>query len=149
MIDLHSRVLPGLDDGARDLEDSIELARTAQSDGTEFLAATPHLREDYPGVRVEEIASRCAALNRDLPDDCAVRIVSGAEVALTWALEASYDDLVLASYGQRGTDLLLETPVGPLDADFEEAVLGARPRASASCWLIPSATRPSRGIAAG
>jgi len=124
LIDLHSHVLPGLDDGARDLEDSIELARTAQSDGTEILAATPHLREDYPGVRVEEIASRCARLNRDLPDDCAVEIVSGGEVALTWAREALREDLALASYGQRGTDLLVETPVGPLANDFEEAMLG-------------------------
>ena len=34
----------------------------------------------------------------------------GAEVSLVWALEASDDELALATYGQRGTDLLIETP---------------------------------------
>lgn len=39
-----------------------------------------------------------------------IRIVCGAEVSLLWALEASDDQLTLATYGQRGTDLLIETP---------------------------------------
>jgi protein-tyrosine phosphatase len=37
-------------------------------------------------------------------------LVAAAEVALPWALGASDQQLVLASYGQRGTDLLIETP---------------------------------------
>ncbi len=39
-----------------------------------------------------------------------IRIVSGAEVSLVWALEASDEQLALATYDQRGTDLLIETP---------------------------------------
>jgi protein-tyrosine phosphatase len=36
--------------------------------------------------------------------------VPGAEVSLIWAFEASDEELTLASYGQRGSDLLVETP---------------------------------------
>ena len=39
-----------------------------------------------------------------------IRVTSGAEVSLVWALDASNEELRLASYGQRGTDLLVETP---------------------------------------
>jgi tyrosine-protein phosphatase YwqE len=42
-----------------------------------------------------------------------LQIVPGGEVSIAWAIDrASEEDLMLASYGQRGTDLLLETPAG-------------------------------------
>lgn len=43
MIDIHSHVLTGLDDGARDFDTSIELCRIAALTGTTVLTATPHL----------------------------------------------------------------------------------------------------------
>lgn len=48
MIDLHTHVLPGIDDGCRTLDDSIELARAAASEGITTLAATPHVSFEYP-----------------------------------------------------------------------------------------------------
>src|SRR5436190_14715358 len=48
MIDLHSHILPAVDDGARNLDESIAIARAAVADGVELLAATPHVRADYP-----------------------------------------------------------------------------------------------------
>ena len=56
MIDLHSHVLPGLDDGPDLIEGSIEFVRAAAAQGTTVLAATPHLRDDYPDIRVETLA---------------------------------------------------------------------------------------------
>ena len=48
MIDLHTHILPGIDDGVRTLAESVELARAAAADGVTVLAATPHVRDDYP-----------------------------------------------------------------------------------------------------
>lgn len=48
MVDLHSHVLPGVDDGADSIEESVEIARSAVRDGISVLAATPHVRDDYP-----------------------------------------------------------------------------------------------------
>lgn len=42
MIDLHNHILPGLDDGAADLEESLEMARQFASEGVRTVAATPH-----------------------------------------------------------------------------------------------------------
>lgn len=47
MIDLHSHILPGLDDGASDLDVSLEMARIFQSQGVTHVACTPHI---LPGV---------------------------------------------------------------------------------------------------
>jgi len=47
MIDLHSHILPGIDDGATDLGVSLEMARIAVADGVEIQACTPHI---LPGL---------------------------------------------------------------------------------------------------
>lgn len=41
MIDLHSHVLPGVDGGAQNLEDSLEMVRKAISQGITHLMCTP------------------------------------------------------------------------------------------------------------
>ncbi|QAS53442.1 tyrosine-protein phosphatase [Halobacillus litoralis] len=42
MIDIHSHILPGIDDGAQTIEDSIVMARAAVEDGIHTIIATPH-----------------------------------------------------------------------------------------------------------
>ena len=44
MIDLHSHILPGLDDGARNMDEALEMCRIAQIDGIHTLVASPHCR---------------------------------------------------------------------------------------------------------
>ncbi|WP_282130594.1 tyrosine-protein phosphatase [Pseudoalteromonas aliena] len=43
MIDIHSHILPGIDDGAKDLDEALALLRIAQSDGITHMVATPHI----------------------------------------------------------------------------------------------------------
>jgi protein-tyrosine phosphatase len=110
-VDIHSHLLPGIDDGPEDLAGALELARSAAEAGTSVLAATPHLRSDFPGVDVREIATMCARIQAEVDAaGVALRVVPGAETSLVWALESSDDDLRLATYGQHGHDLLIETP---------------------------------------
>jgi protein-tyrosine phosphatase len=124
VIDLHCHVLPGIDDGPADMAHSVALAQAAARDGTRTLAATPHLRADFPGVRPEELADRCCALaDRILAADVPIRIVSGAEIDVRWTVTASDDALRLASFGQRGTDLLVESPYGPVGPELERMLL--------------------------
>ena len=42
MIDLHTHILPGIDDGSRDVRESLELIRTECADGVSVIVATPH-----------------------------------------------------------------------------------------------------------
>lgn len=123
MIDLHSHVLPGIDDGPDGVEGSLDVARAAQADGITVMAATPHLREDHPRVVPRELAERCARFNDRVAEAALdLRVVSGGEVDLLWAQAATPEELLLVSYCQRGSDLLVETPYGPLPSNFEELV---------------------------
>ena len=48
MIDIHSHILPGLDDGASSLEESLEMLKLAAESGTTDIVATPHASPEYP-----------------------------------------------------------------------------------------------------
>lgn len=111
LVDIHTHLLPALDDGPKDLDGALAMARAAAQAGTSTIAATPHLRADFPDVDVAELADRCQSLQEALQrEGIPLRVVSGAEASLVWALEAGAEQLALASYDQRGTDLLVETP---------------------------------------
>ncbi len=44
MIDIHCHILPGLDDGAKNMEDAVAMCRMAMADGIRTVVATPHCR---------------------------------------------------------------------------------------------------------
>jgi len=96
MIDLHCHILPGLDDGARDLDQAVEMARIAHEDGIEIIVGTPHLFNgsfayDDLGVFEEKRALLEGALTAgNIP----LKVLSGAEVHIT-------HDLVAAVRGHR------------------------------------------------
>jgi protein-tyrosine phosphatase len=129
VIDLHAHVLPGLDDGPADTAGAVALAAEAAGAGVRTLAATPHLRADFPGVRAEELPGRVAALRERLAAaGVPLELVSGGEVDVLWAQQASDEALRAASFGARGTDLLVETPYGELPAIFEQLLFQIRLR---------------------
>jgi len=53
-VDLHCHLLPGVDDGARSLEDALEMARALVSLGFSTVAPSPHARPEYAPVEVVE-----------------------------------------------------------------------------------------------
>ncbi len=121
MIDLHTHIVPGIDDGPTEMAGAVELAAAAVADGVRVLAATPHLRADHPGVRPGELRARVDAVREGLRrESVSVEIVVGGEVDLLWAQQADAESLRQVSYGQRGTDLLIETPYGELPMRLEE-----------------------------
>ncbi len=80
MIDLHCHILPGIDDGARDLSESLDMARQFVAEGVTAVACTPHI---LPGVYRNtgpQIISATNALQRALDDaDISLRLVTGAD----------------------------------------------------------------------
>src|SRR5690348_17595431 len=99
MIDLHSHILPGVDDGARSMEDSLEIARAAVADGIQVIAATPHVRDDWPtdvGVMESGVAELRAELEAaGIPLD----VRPGGEIALEWIPRLSDDQLARFGLG--------------------------------------------------
>jgi protein-tyrosine phosphatase len=113
VIDLHSHVLPGLDDGAEDLEEAVAMCRAAAGDGIEVLAATPHVRDDYPTT--PDQMERALAVVRAAAGD-SVRLVGGGEIDLA-QLDRPREELTRFALAGNPKYLLVETPYGgwPLD----------------------------------
>lgn len=122
MIDLHCHVLPGIDDGPADERETRELLRALRTDGVDMVAATPHFRSDYPLVD-PQMTGQWTRRAAEWGEGGRPVVVPGGEVSLTWALQASDEDLALASYNQIGKDVLIETPYGPAPANFDEMLL--------------------------
>ena len=81
MIDIHSHVLFGLDDGARTIEDSLAMVRMAAEHGTTDLVATPHANLEYR-FDPERIAERMAQLRAAAGD--ALRLYTGCDFHLSF-----------------------------------------------------------------
>lgn len=62
MIDIHAHVLPGLDDGAADMDEAVAMCRMAHDDGVRCIVATPHFHRglfETPSIdRVRELRAR-------------------------------------------------------------------------------------------
>jgi protein-tyrosine phosphatase len=117
VIDLHSHILAGVDDGAKDLSESVEIARAAVADGVSLIAATPHVRHDFPtspetmeGL-VEELRDALIAAG------VALELRTGGEIALDRLDLLSREDLRRFGLAGNPEYVLLETPYygWPLD----------------------------------
>jgi protein-tyrosine phosphatase len=80
LIDLHSHILHGVDDGARTLEESLEMGRMAASEGIEVMACTPHFMPGLYDNTAPDIRHRIAFLNeRFLQEGIDVALVVGCD----------------------------------------------------------------------
>ncbi|HEY6609825.1 MAG TPA: CpsB/CapC family capsule biosynthesis tyrosine phosphatase [Pseudomonas sp.] len=117
MIDLHNHLLPGIDDGAPDLETALQLARIAVQDGITHLVCTPHI---HPGRYDNDRTSIHTAHQqfvRGLDQ-------AGIELRVSWAAEVRFGMELMISHAEgnlpflgRWQDnkvLLLEFPHGEI-----------------------------------
>jgi protein-tyrosine phosphatase len=123
VIDLHTHVLPGIDDGARSLDDSRALAREAAATGVSVLAATPHVRGDFP-TTAEMMEGAVAEVRADFAEQgIPVEVVHGAEIdlSLLWAIPPQ--ELHRLTLAQTGRYLLLEFPYRGWPLALDSAVM--------------------------
>lgn len=139
MFDLHCHMLPGIDDGAVDLDMAIEMARMSVADGVHTLACTPHI---YPGLYenfAAGITEAVAALQAELDArGVALRLLVGADVHLEPDLSESIrQGRIPTLAGSRY--LLLEPPHHVAPPRFEESVFHLM-----TAGFVPVITHPER-----
>jgi protein-tyrosine phosphatase len=82
MIDLHTHLLPGIDDGPETMTESLELAAALVADGVTVAACTPHVRDDH-GTTPEAMETALAALRAALDEaGIPLEVRGGGEIAL-------------------------------------------------------------------
>lgn len=78
-IDIHSHLLPGIDDGAETLEEAVAMCHTAADDGFDVMFATPHQRHPHwwngDGQHLQDLTRQLQEAVGDR-----LRILSGAEI---------------------------------------------------------------------
>jgi protein-tyrosine phosphatase len=112
-------VLPGLDDGAADLDEALALCRAAAADGIEAIAGTPHVRSDYPTTpdEMESALARLQSAARDV-----IRVLPGGELAID-ELGRPDEELVRFGLGGNPRYLLVETPYFGWPLDFASVLV--------------------------
>lgn len=128
MIDLHNHLLPGIDDGARRLEDTLQFLRLAREDGVRTIVATPHMK---PGVydNTREVILRHVAMVREAAQGDvaqAVELLPGAEVYYTADLPDRAREGSLMTIGDGGRYLLLELPYQQVPMGVEQVIFQLR-----------------------
>ena len=139
MIDLHSHILPGVDDGSPDLANSLAMARMAVDDGIKVMACTPHFMPGLYNNDATDIKQRVETFAKELANhNIPLRVVVGGDVHIR-------SDIVDVLKTKRAPTLhdtryvLLEPPQVVKPLRFEELV-----SKMVEAGFIPIITHPER-----
>jgi protein-tyrosine phosphatase len=134
VIDLHNHLLPGIDDGAKELEETLEFLRIGARDGVRTVTATPHMKPGVYDNTREVILERVAMVREAQRGDEAdkVTLLPGAEVYFSGDVVQRARDGKLMTIGDGGRYVLLELPyqqipLGVDDTIFQLRLLGLTP----------------------
>lgn len=86
MIDIHCHILPAIDDGPDDLQETLEMLRLAARDGITHIVATPHYRHGESPTR-RDIEEKIIQVRKEMGKSCiAIELLGGADIRLTYEL---------------------------------------------------------------
>jgi protein-tyrosine phosphatase len=123
MIDLHTHILPGVDDGVRTEDEAVEFARMAVEDGTRLMVATPHCKEGSWFNQRADVLERTERLRRRLERErVPLELIPGAEVHICPDLAERVRDGRAPTLADNGKTLLLELPLNQVAIDLENQV---------------------------
>ncbi len=123
MIDVHAHILPGIDDGARDIEDTIEMIKEAEKAGFTDIITTSHYIENEYNVNKENRKYIIEAIQEELSkENIEINLYNGAEIYITNELLDLVEDGVAPSLaGSRY--VLFELPLSGSKVIYIEQVI--------------------------
>ena len=121
VIDLHTHVLPGIDDGPPSVEESVAMVAAAEQAGTTTVVATPHVSWEFPTTA--ETMRRAVSDFQSALRAAGVRVgvQTGAEVGISLAAELDDEELHALHIGG-GDWLLVECPLSASAVGFENVL---------------------------
>lgn len=118
-IDIHCHLIPAVDDGPADADESLRMGRLAAADGITTVVATPHIVEGvYSGMDIDQRISEIRAGFKH--EGINVALATGAEVSMSHCLEADVETLKKLTIGD-GDFILVETS-GTTPAQLSDVV---------------------------
>jgi protein-tyrosine phosphatase len=127
MIDLHTHILPGVDDGVKTVDDAVEFARVAAADGVRTVVATPHYRDGFYVNARPEVLAGVEALNARLQaDEVPIVVLPGAEVHICADLVTRVQSRHAPTLADNGRTVLFELSMTQYPVDLENLVFQMR-----------------------
>jgi protein-tyrosine phosphatase len=109
MIDIHNHILPGLDDGARDIETSIKMAERCSELGYKKVFCSPHIMTFHFENNSTKIEEACSLLKKKiLEQGIDLEIIPFAEVYLDESVPKRLDNKEIPMYNKK---MLVEGPL--------------------------------------
>jgi protein-tyrosine phosphatase len=127
VIDLHTHILPGIDDGVKTMDDAVAFARVAADDGTRTIVATPHYREGFYINSREDVIAGVAALKARLAEASVdIEILPGAEVHVSSDLIQRVKEGHAPTLADNGRTVLFELSMSQYPVELENLVFQMR-----------------------
>src|SRR5688572_4077969 len=119
-VDLHLHLIPGVDDGARDVDAALHHARTLVSLGIDEVAVTPHIGHASWPLDPLDVPRRTVALQDRLDlEGIGLRLHPAGEIHTNVATRLTADELDAISLGPPTARwVLLESPFAGIDETF-------------------------------
>ena len=128
-VDLHCHILPGIDDGAQTIEDSLFMARSAVSEGISHILCTPHYNNGHYLNKKEDIIPSVAELQQVLDEqDIPLTLFEGQEIRISADLSRRMTRNEILFADLTDTYLLIEFPFSTVP-DYAYGVLSELCRA--------------------
>lgn len=118
MIDFHSHILPNIDDGSKNMEETIELLDEAQKAGFTKIISTSHYMEQYYETTEKD---RLELINKIQQQDQRVEILLGSEIYITDELVELLKDKKASSINN-SKYVLFELPLNVKEIGAKEVV---------------------------
>lgn len=117
LIDIHCHILPGLDDGARDMAESLEIARRYQQTGIRRVVATPHFLPGTAWAAEKEVVLQAVQELQDTLNDNGIdlQVFAGMEIAFHKKLQERLVNNCLLPLGKSGYYLIEPSFYGEQD----------------------------------
>ncbi|TKJ40387.1 hypothetical protein CEE37_08680 [candidate division LCP-89 bacterium B3_LCP] len=143
MTDIHTHLLPGLDDGPEIIAESLEVAQAAYSAGTRTIITTPHILNMLDTNRNNHIVSEYREFKDILEVECpGLNLLLGSEIYFRPNL-AELVHHEVATLNGTGKYMLVEFSLTDIPKGFERELVNLR-----SQGVVPIIAHPERNIAA-
>lgn len=132
ILDMHSHILPGVDDGSDSMETTIAMLKNAENDGTDCIIATPHYCYNYYTPEHDEILKISEELYRKMEkSNLNIKVLIGNEIYLDKYALDTYKNHIVSTLGDTSY-ILLELPFDTYpdyapDLIYEFQILGLTP----------------------
>lgn len=127
MIDLHTHILPGVDDGVKTMDDALAFARVAAEDGVRTIVATPHYRDGfYINARTDIVAGVAALRARLTEAGIGIEVLPGAEIHVCADLVERVRAGHATTLADNGKTVLFELSMSQYPVDLDNFVFRMR-----------------------